>query len=48
MGYYQPAADEQVIQKLRSFVDMLNEESQRGSVVVVEGRRDAKALSSIG
>lgn len=48
MGYYQPAADEQVIERLHSFVDMLNEESQRGSVVVVEGRRDARALSSIG
>jgi 5S rRNA maturation endonuclease (ribonuclease M5) len=49
MGYYyQPAADEQVIEKLRGFVDMLNEESQKGSVIVVEGRRDAQALSSIG
>lgn len=48
MGYYQPVADEQVIEKLRGFVNMLNEESQKGSVVVVEGRRDAQALSSIG
>lgn len=42
------ACDEQVIEKLRSFVDMLNDECQRGSVVVVEGKRDAHALSSIG
>jgi 5S rRNA maturation endonuclease (ribonuclease M5) len=27
---------------------MLNEESDRGSVIVVEGRRDAEALSRIG
>jgi 5S rRNA maturation endonuclease (ribonuclease M5) len=27
---------------------MLNEESERGSVVVVEGRRDAEALTRIG
>jgi 5S rRNA maturation endonuclease (ribonuclease M5) len=46
MGYQ--STDEQVVEKLRNFVGMLNEESNRGSVVVVEGRRDAKALSSIG
>jgi 5S rRNA maturation endonuclease (ribonuclease M5) len=46
MGYQ--SADEQVIEKLRGFVGMLNEESEKGSVVVVEGRRDAEALSSIG
>lgn len=46
MGY-QPA-DEHVIEKLRDFVGMLNEESERGSVIVVEGKRDAEALSSIG
>jgi 5S rRNA maturation endonuclease (ribonuclease M5) len=27
---------------------MLNEESEKGSVIVVEGRRDAEALSRIG
>lgn len=46
MGYL--ASDELVIEKLRSFVGQLNEESEKGSVVVVEGRRDAEALSSIG
>lgn len=46
MGY--PTSDELVIEKLRSFVGQLNEEYEKGSVVVVEGRRDAKALSSIG
>lgn len=46
MGYQ--STDEQVVEKLRNFVGMLNEESDRGSVVVVEGRRDAEALSSIG
>ena len=46
MGY--PTTDELVLEKLRSFVGQLNEESEKGSVVVVEGRRDAEALSSIG
>lgn len=46
MGYL--ASDELVLEKLRSFVGQLNEESEKGSVVVVEGRRDAEALSSIG
>lgn len=46
MGY--PTSDELVLEKLRHFVGQLNEESEKGSVVVVEGRRDAKALSSIG
>lgn len=27
---------------------MLNEESERGSVIVVEGKRDAEALSKVG
>ncbi|HVX01970.1 MAG TPA: toprim domain-containing protein [Nitrososphaera sp.] len=48
MGYYQAGNDEQVLEKLRHFVGMLNEESERGSVIVVEGRRDAEALSRIG
>jgi 5S rRNA maturation endonuclease (ribonuclease M5) len=46
MGYQ--AYDEQVLERLRHFVGMLNEESEKGSIIVVEGRRDAKALSSIG
>lgn len=47
MGY-QSSSDEHVIEKLRGFVGMLNDESEKGSVVVVEGKRDAKALLSIG
>ncbi|HEX9677916.1 hypothetical protein [Nitrososphaera sp.] len=46
MGY--PASDELVLEKMRSFVGQLNEESEKGSVVVVEGRRDAEALFRIG
>jgi 5S rRNA maturation endonuclease (ribonuclease M5) len=46
MGY-QPI-DDQTIARLRCFVNMLNEESENGSVVVVEGKRDAEALSKIG
>lgn len=46
MGY--PASDELVLEKMRSFVGQLNEESEKGSVVVVEGRRDADALFRIG
>lgn len=46
MGYQ--ASDEQVLEKLRHFVGMLNEEYEKGSVIVVEGRRDAEALFRIG
>jgi 5S rRNA maturation endonuclease (ribonuclease M5) len=45
---YQSNIDDQTVERLRSFVGMLNEESERGSVIVVEGRRDAEALSRIG
>jgi len=47
MGY-QSSIDDQTVERLRGFVDMLNEESEKGSVIVVEGRRDAEALSKIG
>src|SRR5919206_1763973 len=47
MGY-QSNVNDQTIERLRSFVGMLNEESERGSVIVVEGRRDAEALLRIG
>lgn len=47
MGY-QSASDDRTIEQLRTFIDMLNEESKKGSVVVVEGKRDAEALSRIG
>ncbi len=42
------SASDRVIEELRTFVDRLNEESEKGSLVVVEGRRDADALSRIG
>lgn len=47
MGY-QSSINDQTVKRLRGFVDMLNEESEKGSVIVVEGRRDAEALSRIG
>lgn len=48
MGYQYNANDDETVERLRSFIGMLNEESERGSVVVVEGKRDAKALSMVG
>lgn len=47
MGY-QSNVDDQTIERIRGFVDMLNEEYQSGSVIVVEGRRDAEALAKVG
>jgi len=40
--------DQDEVQRLQKFVDMLNEESNNGAIVVVEGRRDVNALTSIG
>lgn len=40
--------DQDEVQRLQKFVNMLNEESSNGAVVVVEGKRDVKALASIG
>jgi 5S rRNA maturation endonuclease (ribonuclease M5) len=40
--------DATTIARLRSFVDRLNIESERGSVIVVEGKRDVEALTRIG
>ena len=48
MGYQSNIDADDTIARLRSFIDMLNEESERGSVIVVEGKRDAAALSSVG
>lgn len=48
MGYQYNANDDETIERLRSFVGMLNEESEKGSVIVVEGKRDAEALSRVG
>ncbi len=43
-----PLIDQEEVQKLQRFVSMLNEESDNGAVVVVEGKRDVSALASIG
>ena len=43
-----PRIDEDEVQKLQKFVNMLNEESTNGAVVVVEGKRDVNALVSVG
>jgi 5S rRNA maturation endonuclease (ribonuclease M5) len=48
MGYQHNANDNETIERLRSFIGMLNEESEKGSVIVVEGKRDAAALSMVG
>lgn len=48
MGYQHNANDDETVERLRSFIGMLNEESEKGSVIVVEGKRDAKALSMVG
>jgi 5S rRNA maturation endonuclease (ribonuclease M5) len=47
MGY-QFNVDDQTVERLRTFVDMLNDEYEKGSVIVVEGRRDAEALAKVG
>jgi 5S rRNA maturation endonuclease (ribonuclease M5) len=48
MGYLYNLDDDGTVERLRSFIGMLNEESERGSVIVVEGKRDAEALSKVG
>jgi 5S rRNA maturation endonuclease (ribonuclease M5) len=40
--------DQNEVQRLQKFVNMLNEESSNGAVVVVEGKRDVNALTSVG
>lgn len=46
MGYR--FIDNTTIDRLRGFIDMLNEEAENGSVIVVEGKRDVEALTRIG
>ncbi|AFU58862.1 MAG: toprim domain-containing protein [Nitrososphaera sp.] len=46
--YHNNANDDETVERLRSFIGMLNEESEKGSVIVVEGKRDAEALSKVG
>jgi len=48
MGYQYNANDNDTVERLRNFIGMLNEESEKGSVIVVEGKRDAEALSKVG
>jgi 5S rRNA maturation endonuclease (ribonuclease M5) len=48
MGYQYNAYDDETVERLRSFIGMLNQESEKGSVIVVEGKRDAEALSKVG
>lgn len=40
--------DETTISRLRIFVDKLNIESENGSIIVVEGKRDVEALNKVG
>jgi hypothetical protein len=47
VGYQYKVDDYETLERLRSFICMLNEESEKGSVIVVEGRRDAEALSRV-
>jgi len=46
MGYR--LINDTTIDRLREFIEMLNEESENGSVIVVEGKRDVEALSRAG
>jgi 5S rRNA maturation endonuclease (ribonuclease M5) len=46
MAYH--SIDSDTIDQLREYIDRLNEESQNGSVIVVEGKRDVAALISVG
>jgi len=48
MGYQYNLNDDETVERLRSFIGMLNEESEKGSVIVVEGKRDAEALLKVG
>jgi 5S rRNA maturation endonuclease (ribonuclease M5) len=48
VGYQHKVDDYKTVERLRSFICMLNEESEKGSVIVVEGRRDAEALCRVG
>ena len=45
MGYR--PMDETTISRLRIFVNRLNMESENGSIIVVEGKRDVEALVKV-
>lgn len=40
--------DQDEVERLEKFVEMLNQEASNGAVVVVEGKRDLNALMSVG
>lgn len=44
----QTILDDGTVYRLQSIIKMLNGESECGSIIVVEGKRDAKALTSVG
>jgi 5S rRNA maturation endonuclease (ribonuclease M5) len=46
MGYR--SVDNTTVDRLREFIERLNEESENGSVIVVEGKRDVEALIRMG
>ena len=46
MGYH--SVNDTTVERLREFINMLNEESENGSVIVVEGKRDVQALYRAG
>ena len=46
MGYR--SIDNTTVDRLREFIERLNEESENGSVIVVEGKRDVEALIRMG
>ncbi len=40
--------DEEEVEQIKDFIDMLNYESTNGAVVLVEGKRDSNALRALG
>ena len=40
--------DGTIVDRLREFIGLLNEEAENGSIIVVEGKRDVEALMRIG
>jgi 5S rRNA maturation endonuclease (ribonuclease M5) len=40
--------DTAVLERIREFIGTLNHESENGSIIVVEGKRDSEALTKLG
>ena len=40
--------DTAVLEKINEFISSLNHESENGSIIVVEGKRDSEALTKLG